>query len=1096
MRFTTLVRAARTRLARRFACAAALALLLPIQAQAQCTTENLARTGIASASSTFFGYSPARTNDGDRNTSLGGSFSWSNARETSTTPALPASLDITLGTAAPVDRIVLYSTLGWEIRDYDLQYFNGSQWLTLEQVRGNTQTVRTHSFAQVNLSRVRVIGRSGPNIQTVHVRINELEICRAAAASTTLIGVVWQFGTFQPLANVRVDLGNGLFTLTDGNGRYQFNNLPAGTYTIRGSRAGWTFGSPQFQNDQLTVQATGTTLFRNFFGYDRNPIVYATGWTDNYARFNPVRGTLENAGYFAQEAQIQTSLSFTPPFATNALRVRTGIDRALYTTGQPRAILFGHSMGGLVSRAYVESGLYRNDVSQVFTFGSPHRGIPNLVTLACVANQPAVCQMSKPGMLLFNITHGQRPGVAYHAIGGNAPLWRQQQICFRIFGRRICIGSIPVPDLTFRNFGGWLAGVAIPGGDDALAQTISSSGMPGVLDRFVTQEVHITPQLGHRDYYAWNGNNLSQQAYNQCVQPVLVARSRANCGGVSFQPIFIPFKQPGGGFRFGTLASTAAASDQFEQRSRTDRATGVAGQRIERSVEVDGSPTVFAAKWSAGFARVTLIDPSGQVFDPEFAASILDGEPLPGEPVSDKLDPNMVLFESAKEGASYQFPAPRPGTWRMIVEADASTPADAVLETSVAFASDLGIRFSNDFPFLLAGERAELRLTPTSAIFSGFGEARILRQDGEVDAVRLFRQADGSLTGSYDVPNALGIAEVEWFVSGISATGQPFERGGSDSVQIGRRSLVVTKVGVESVVQSPTDPTRYLALDVPVDIEAEFTGEAMVAADLVDGAGQVVANAAQSLRVVAGSNRVLLRFAGEDIFANRLSGPYRLTNLITLDQRGADLLSDWLLDQLTTAAYDYRQFGPPVPLACGKGNLLRGGVASASSTYYEYDAARTIDGDRSTALGPAYSWSNARETDTVPALPATLQIAPTMPITAEQVIVRSTADWEIRDYDLDYFDGLSWTTIERVRGNTQTVREHRFPATRIEALRIVGRSGPDHQVVHVRVNEVEAYRCLALQPVAQASTALQSKPVRQAAARAQPANPRHPQLRR
>jgi hypothetical protein len=241
---------------------------------------------------------------------------------------------------------------------------------------------------------------------------------------------------------------------------------------------------------------------------------------------------------------------------------------------------------------------------------------------------------------------------------------------------------------------------------------------------------------------------------------------------------------------------------------------------------------------------------------------------------------------------------------------------------------------------------------------------------------------------------------------------------------------------------------------------------------------------------------VLLRFAGEDIFANRLSGPYRLTNLITLDQRGADLLSDWLLDQLTTAAYDYRQFGPPVPLACGKGNLLRGGVASASSTYYEYDAARTIDGDRSTALGPAYSWSNARETDTVPALPATLQIAPTMPITAEQVIVRSTADWEIRDYDLDYFDGLSWTTIERVRGNTQTVREHRFPATRIEALRIVGRSGPDHQVVHVRVNEVEAYRCLALQPVAQASTALQSKPVRQAAARAQPANPRHPQLRR
>ncbi len=217
-----------------------------------------------------------------------------------------------------------------------------------------------------------------------------------------------------------------------------------------------------------------------------------------------------------------------------------------------------------------------------------------------------------------------------------------------------------MPDLTFRNFAGWLAGVAIPGGEDGLAQTISSSGMPGILDRFVTQEVHITPQLGHRDYYNWSGTT-SQQAYGQCVQPVLVARSRANCGGVSFQPIFIPFFKQAGGFKFGAQASSA----NFEQRSRSDRLTVAGPQRVERKVQVDGSPTLFTAKWSAGSARLTLIDPSGQVFDPEFAALILEGEPLPGEPVSDELDPNMVLFESDKGGATYQFPAPRPGTWLM-----------------------------------------------------------------------------------------------------------------------------------------------------------------------------------------------------------------------------------------------------------------------------------------------------------------------------------------------------------------------------------------------------------------------------------------------
>ncbi len=113
MLIINLIRASRTSISLRAAFAAVLALLLPVYAHAQCTTENLARSGFASASSTYFGYSAARTNDGDRNTALGGTFSWSNARETATTPALPASLDVVLAASTPVDRIVLYSTAGW-----------------------------------------------------------------------------------------------------------------------------------------------------------------------------------------------------------------------------------------------------------------------------------------------------------------------------------------------------------------------------------------------------------------------------------------------------------------------------------------------------------------------------------------------------------------------------------------------------------------------------------------------------------------------------------------------------------------------------------------------------------------------------------------------------------------------------------------------------------------------------------------------------------------------------------------------------------------------------------------------------------------------
>lgn len=1085
MLLDTLPPAARSRSLFHFASFGAFVILWPLQVHAQCTTENLARSGTATASSTFPGYSPARVNDGNRSTSLGGTFSWSNDRQPGMPSTLPASLNVALPAAASVDRVVLYSTSGWEIRDYDVQGFSAGQWTNLTQIRGNTQTVRTLSFPPVTLSQVRIVGLSGPNQQTVHVRVNELEVCRAApvATSATIAGTVLLLG--QGVApNTLIDLGGGRTALTNAFGSYRFDNVPLGTYTFRARRAGLTCGSPQFQNDTYTRSLiAGTNVAPAITCYNRNPIVYATGWTDNYNRFAGVRGALQSQGYLAQEAQIQTSTGYTPPLRVNAENVRRGIDQALYITGQPQAILFGHSMGGLVSRRYVESNLYRNDVSQVFTFGSPHRGIPNLVTLACLANQPAVCEMSKPGMLLFNITHGQRPGVAYHSIGGDAPMWRQERICFRIFGRRICIGSISLPDLNYRNFGGWLAGIAIPYGDDALAQTYSSTGMPGTLDRFATREVHINSGLGHRDYYDWNGG-LSQDTYRQCLEPVLVARSRTNCGATSFQSVLFPlFKQASVGFKFGAQA----APENFEQHSRIERHEVSAGQRIERKVEVDGSPTLFVAKWSSGGARITLVDPSGQVFDPEFASSILDGEPEPGEVISDEFDPSMVLFEASKDGAVYQFPAPRPGTWVMIVETDAGMPGGNTLETSVAFASDFGLNFANEFPFWIAKERVELTLNPSSPFFSASGEVRILRQDGRVDVVELARQADGSLRGSYDVPNTTGVAEVEWFASGITATGQPFERGGNDSVQIGRRSLVVNDVGSENAVPAPNDPKRYLALDIPVTFTSDFAGDAMVSGDLVDATGEIVANVAQTQQVTVGDNRTILRFAGQDIYAQRRNGPYRLTNLITVDQRGEDLLSDWLLDRMTTAAYDYRQFAPPEPMACGKSNVLRGGIASASSSYDGYNPARIIDGNRSSALGGEYSWSNARETGIAPALPATLQVSLLTPAVVDQIIVRSTADWEIRDYDLQYSDGTAWNTIESVRGNTHTVREHRIPATRIEGLRIVGLPSSDHQALHVRVNEVEAYRCLAPASVSlPRSAALATHPAKQAAKSSSP----------
>jgi pimeloyl-ACP methyl ester carboxylesterase len=54
------------------------------------------------------------------------------------------------------------------------------------------------------------------------------------------------------------------------------------------------------------------------------------------------------------------------------------IDRARSRSGQSKVILVGYSMGGLVSRSYIQSDAYaaRNDVERLITLGTPHRGAP------------------------------------------------------------------------------------------------------------------------------------------------------------------------------------------------------------------------------------------------------------------------------------------------------------------------------------------------------------------------------------------------------------------------------------------------------------------------------------------------------------------------------------------------------------------------------------------------------------------------------------------------------------------------------------------------------------------------------------------------
>ncbi|GAB4190997.1 MAG: hypothetical protein Tsb002_19320 [Wenzhouxiangellaceae bacterium] len=145
--------------------------------EARPATGNLARTATTSASSTYCAsgglhcYSAARVNDGSRDTALGGYTSWTNSSTT-----LPQWVELRWTSNISASRVDVYTSSGYPIQDYDVQYWTGSSWATRVAVRGNTSLSRSHTFATVTTTRMRILGLRGPSNQPQYVRVNEFEV--------------------------------------------------------------------------------------------------------------------------------------------------------------------------------------------------------------------------------------------------------------------------------------------------------------------------------------------------------------------------------------------------------------------------------------------------------------------------------------------------------------------------------------------------------------------------------------------------------------------------------------------------------------------------------------------------------------------------------------------------------------------------------------------------------------------------------------------------------------------------------------------------------------------------------------------------------
>ncbi len=134
---------------------------------------NLAILATATASSTQgesqynSQYNVNNVNDGIATTDFN---SWASAET-------PAWLKLDFGARiVSFNRVELYTTTGYELKDYAIQYWDGTSWVDAAVVTGNTLAHRTTEFSPVTCSRMRVYANTGSAAQSGYARICELEV--------------------------------------------------------------------------------------------------------------------------------------------------------------------------------------------------------------------------------------------------------------------------------------------------------------------------------------------------------------------------------------------------------------------------------------------------------------------------------------------------------------------------------------------------------------------------------------------------------------------------------------------------------------------------------------------------------------------------------------------------------------------------------------------------------------------------------------------------------------------------------------------------------------------------------------------------------
>lgn len=514
----------------------------------------------------------------------------------------------------------------------------------------------------------------------------------------------------------------------------------------------------------------------------------------------------------------------------NAAVLRDVIADAKAKTGASHVDIIAFSMGGLNTRAYIESTLYQNDVRRAIILGTPQAGVQMWYPLLTreIQNrpdEPSVIELTPEYAVLFNRTHQPRATVPYDLLIGDARAQSSLEL-LKVFPP-----------------------------SDGLIDVFSAHALTGPQVR----------RILNSDLHDWQPAplpfNLTGYLYPEATYQQFIRNALRD-----------PDARP--------IGLTATPVDALAPRNHTPLNVDLlnAGATMTRTILLDTNRAArFIARWDRGDVNVTLRAPDGTTYTPDNVRESVESDEVNLERIGKT---NLLDATYLKTGLGnfigYAIPRAQTGVWSLVASRIDKDREPMQLTTYADLDSDVRLNVKTDRAWYLPGAPVVLEASMTNRDANADVRAQIeWLGDGAtprgkpIDTLLLQEGAPGLFADAIT-----GLTRGGYYLARIIARGNDYARE--------RQLLFAVSPQTASFVADVTTRADKTALTINAAVNVKRAGDFAIGATVKSARGQLIASLTAPFTLDAGAQNVSIAIPGREIRARGIDGPYSI-ELVLMD---------------------------------------------------------------------------------------------------------------------------------------------------------------------------------------------------------------------